>query len=177
MAIKKIIEAPNEILINKAEKVKSDDPILKELIQDLIDTTNHQKNPEAAGLAAPQIGYPKRVCLVREFIESEESNQVTVINHIMINPKVISESKELEIDYESCLSIPQMYGKVLRPKIIKVVYQDSDFKEHKIKAKGFFARVILHEIDHLNGILFTNKIIGDLITEEEFDKLSEEDHD
>ena len=177
MAIKKIIEAPNEILSTKTSKVRFDDVELNEIIKDLTDTTNHQKEPEAAGLAAPQIGYSKRICLVREFREIPDSENFTIINHIMINPKIISASKELDIDYESCLSIPNMYGKVLRHTSIKLMYQSPDGSEKKIRAKDFFARVIQHELDHLDGVLFTKRILGDLITEAEYNKLLEEDND
>lgn len=177
MAIKKIIEAPSEILVTKTSKVNLDDSSLKEIIKDLIDTTNHQKEPEAAGLASPQIGYSKRICLVREFRELPNSENFTVINHIMINPKIISFSKDQDTDYESCLSIPFKYGMVLRHKSIKLTYQTPAGDTIKIRAKDFFARVIQHEVDHLDGILFTKKIIGELITEAEYNKILEEDID
>lgn len=177
MAIKRIIEAPNEILTTKTAKAKMTDSETSEIIKDLIETAVNQKNPEAAGLAATQIGYDKRICVVRKFQEIPDSEKYTISNIIMINPKIISFSKELDLDYESCLSIPYMYGKVLRPNSIKVIYTDENGKEVKMKAKGFLARVIQHEVDHLDGILFTEKILGDLITEEEYNKLLEEEND
>lgn len=177
MAIKRIIEAPNEILSTKTSKVKFEDPEVKEIIKDLLETTINQKNPEAAGLAAPQIGYGKRICIVREFVEIPNSEKFTITNHVMINPKIISESKELDLDFESCLSIPNMYGKVLRHKSIKVIYLDENGKEVKLKAKDFLARVIQHELDHLDGKLFTEKILGDLITEDEYNQLLESEND
>lgn len=177
MAIKRIIEAPNEILSTKTTKIKMDDVDLKEIVADLLETTINQKEPEAAGLAAPQIGYSKRVCIVREFQEIPGTEKFTIINHVMINPKIISYSKDLDLDYESCLSIPNLYGKVLRPRTIKLIYTDKDGKEVKMKAKDFLARVIQHEVDHLDGILFTEKIIGNLITEEEYNKLLEQDNE
>jgi len=177
MAVKRIIEAPNEILSTKTSKVKFEDASVKEIIRDLLDTTVNQKEPEAAGLAAPQIGYGKRICVVREFNEIPNSDKFTITDHVMINPKIISTSKELDLDYESCLSIPNMYGKVLRHKSIKLTYLNENGHEVKIRAKDFFARVIQHEIDHLDGILFTQKILGELITEEEYNKLIEKEHD
>jgi len=177
MAIKRIIEAPNEILSTRTSKVKFEDQDVVEIVKDLLETTINQKDPEAAGLAAPQIGYGKRICIVREFQEIPNSEKYSITNHVMINPKIISSSKEMDLDFESCLSIPNMYGKVLRHKSIKVIYLDENGKEIKIRAKDFFARVIQHEIDHLDGILFTEKILGNLITEEEYNKLIEKDHD
>lgn len=177
MAVKRIIEAPNEILSTKTSKVKNGDSDLKEIIDNLLETTINQKEPEAAGLAAPQIGYSKRVCVVREFQEIPGTEKYTITNHVMINPKIISFSKELDLDYESCLSIPNLYGKVLRPKSIKLIYTNTEGKEVKLKAKDFLARVIQHEVDHLDGVLFTEKIIGKLITEEEYNKLLEEDNE
>ncbi len=177
MAVKRIIEAPNEILSTKTSKIKYEDVDTKNIVQDLLETTISQKDPEAAGLAAPQIGYSKRACIVREFQEIPDSEKYTIINHVMINPKIISTSKEMDLDFESCLSIPNMYGKVLRHKSIKVVYTDENGKEHKIRAKDFFARVIQHEVDHLDGILFTEKILGNLITEEEYNTLIENEND
>jgi len=177
MAIKRIIEAPNEILTTKTSKVKLGEDGIKEMIEDLLETTINQKEPEAAGLAAPQIGYGKRICVVREFQEIPGTEKYTITNHVMINPRIISYSKELDLDYESCLSIPNLYGKVLRPKSIKLTYTNLEGKEVKIKAKDFLARVIQHEVDHLDGILFTEKIIGELITEEEYNKLLHEENE
>lgn len=147
------------------------------IIKELIETANAQTNPEAAGLAAPQIGYNKRIILVRDFKVLPESEKIIITNIIMINPRIISESKETETDWESCLSIPNMYGKVSRPYSIKVVYTDEKGLEKKIKAKDFFARVIQHEVDHLNGVLFDSKITGKLITENEYNKIIEKIHE
>lgn len=170
MSIKNILIMPNKILTTKSSKVTNFDHKTKEICQDLIETAISQKNPEAAGLAAPQIGENKRIILVRDFKILPNSEKMLVTNIIMINPKIISKSKELETDWESCLSIPLMYGKVLRAKNLKIVFQDEKGIEFKLKAQGFLARVILHEIDHLDGIMFNEKIIGKLITEEEYNK-------
>lgn len=176
MSIKNILTIPNKILTTKSEKVQKFDAEVKKIITELIETANSQTEPEAAGLAAPQIGYNQRIILVRDFKVIPNSEKLIVTNIIMINPKIISESKEEEVDWESCLSIPAMYGKVKRPFSVKVIYQDENGIEKKIKAKDFTARVIQHEIDHLNGILFDTKIIGKLITEEEYNKVIEKEH-
>ena len=173
MSIKNILIAPNEILSKKAEKVQSIDDNAKKIINELIETANAQVDPEAAGLAAPQIGYNKRIILVRDFQKLPNSDKLIITNIIMINPKIISESKDLESDWESCLSIPNMYGKVSRPYTIKVIYTDEKGLEKKMKAKDFLARVIQHEVDHLNGVLFDSKIDGKLISEEEYNRIIE----
>jgi peptide deformylase len=175
MSVIKIVQKGEKILEEKTEKVKAFDEEVSKIIKDLTDTAINQKDPEAAGLAAPQIGYNKRICIVRNFIPVKDSDSFLIQNTVMINPKIISMSKEQEVEWESCLSIPSMYGKVLRPKSIKVLYQDEKGIDKKIKANGFFARVIQHEIDHLDGILFTNKVLGNLITEEEYNSMFEND--
>lgn len=177
MSIKNILTVPNNILSTKSEKIQVIDDNVKKIIQELIETANAQTAPEAAGLAAPQIGYNKRIILVRDFKFLPREEKMLITNIIMINPRIISESKELETDWESCLSIPNMYGKVNRPYSVKVIYQDEKGLEKKIKAKDFFARVIQHEVDHLNGILFDSKITGKLISEEEYNKEIEKEHE
>ena len=144
---------------------------------DLLRGAVASETAEAAGLAAPQIGYSKRIILVRDFKKLPNTDKLLITNIIMINPRIISESKELESDWESCLSIPNMYGKVTRPYSIKLTYTDEKGLEKKIKAKDFFARVILHEVDHLNGILFDSKLDGKLITEEQYNKIIESEHE
>lgn len=176
MSIKNILEAPNKILSEKSIKVTDvNSKETLEIIRDLIETAVNQKEPEAAGLAAPQIGFNKRIILVRDFKVLPNSDKLLIENKIMINPRIISESKVSDTDWESCLSIPGMYGQVKRPDGIKVTYLDENGNEHKIKARNFFARVIQHEVDHLDGVLFTEKMTGNLITEAEYNNLIDED--
>jgi len=176
MSIKNILVAPNKILSEKSTKVTDvNSKETKEIIRDLIETAVNQKEPEAAGLAAPQIGFNKRIILVRDFKVLPNTDKLLIENRIMINPRIISESKNQDIDWESCLSIPGMYGQVKRPDGIKVTYLDENGNEQKIKARDFYARVIQHEVDHLDGTLFTEKMTGKLITEAEYNNLIDED--
>lgn len=177
MSIKTILTAPNKILTAKAEKVTKFDAETKNIIKDLLDTAISQRDPEAAGLAAPQIGYSKRIILVRDFKYLEESEKFLINNIIMVNPKIISLSRDNSLDWESCLSIPTMYGQVMRSSHLKVDYQDENGDHKRIKAKDFLARVIQHEVDHLNGVLFTDKLVGKLITEKEYNKLIEQENE
>jgi peptide deformylase len=176
MAVKPIVLIPNKILEAKCEKVSGIDADTKVLIKDLLDTLRHAHNPEGAGLAAPQIGVLKRVCIARRFIyKSPDPEREIVEELIMINPKIISASKETNIDWEGCLSIPNAYGKVNRANKIKVRATNENGEEVKISASGFLARVIQHEIDHLDGILFTSKLKGSLVTEKELDEIYKEE--
>jgi len=171
MAVKPIITIPNKVLREKTEKVKNVDSEVASLAKDLLDTVRVAKDPEGAGLAATQIGVSKRVCVVRNFFK-DPANPEKILSEdiILINPKIISNSKETEVDWEGCLSVPDKYGKVERFEKVKITAVGIDGKDIKIKASGYFARIVQHEIDHLDGILFTDKVIGETISEEELEK-------
>ena len=135
----------DDILRKKAKTVEKIDERLKLLISDMIDTM-HQA--DGVGLAAPQVGILKRIVVI------DVGDGV----HALINPKIISRSGE-EIDYEGCLSIPGIRGKVRRPASVVVKALDRDGREIELKADGLLARAVCHETDHLEGILFIDKII------------------
>ncbi len=170
MAIRKIVTVPNEILRQKTQRVRAFDQTLQDLAQDLIDTVRNAQEPEGAGLSANQIGVNKSVCVVRKFredIDGQPSTEETEMI-VMVNPEIIKFSKETETDWEGCLSIPDKYGQVKRSKKIKVKYKGIGGKQRTLNASNFFARVIQHEIDHLNGILFTDKVQGKLVNDDYF---------
>jgi peptide deformylase len=172
MAVVPIKIVPDKVLNKKCQKVKKFDKETKDLAKDLMDTLLDAKDPEGAGLAAPQIGILKRMCIVRDFLPDPVDPKNTISQELLlINPRIISKSNEIELDWEGCLSIPDTYGKVERSKKIKLKAQDVDGNDIKMNTTGFLARVIQHEIDHLDGILFTSKIVGQTLTEEEIDKL------
>lgn len=170
MAKVPVIQAPNEILNTKCTPVGANENV-QELITNLLDTLHSQRNPEGAGLAAPQIGINKRVCIVRKYATSKDSEIESFKEYVLINPEITSMSDATDIKWEGCLSIPDTYGKVQRAKRVKVIALNEKGEKIKIKAEGFFARVIQHEVDHLNGILFTSKTIGETLTEKELDSL------
>jgi peptide deformylase len=172
MPVVPIVKIPNKVLTTKCEKVKLNDPELKGLVDDLVDSLEHAQNPQGAGLAAPQLGVLKRVLIARNFYEDPGNpNNTKYENVVLINPKIVSHSQETNIDWEGCLSIPDTYGKVQRYNQIKVRTEDMDGQEFTIKASGFFARIVQHEIDHLDGILFTSKLVGKKVTEHELDEI------
>ena len=169
MAIKSISKYPNPILTTPCKKAGFNDET-KQLIQNLKDTLNTAK-PIGAGLAAPQIGVSIQVFIARKFLKdpNDAKNEIYK-DFVFINPKIISFSDQKEIDWEGCLSIPNTYGKVERPKKIKIKAQNENGERTQITATGLFARIIQHEMDHLNGILFTSKVIGELVSGKELDK-------
>src|SRR3990167_6763556 len=176
MAVVPIIKIPDEILNQKSEKVGKLDEATKNLIKNLLDTLQAAQNPEGSGLAAPQIGILKRVCIARKFLPNPNNpNKPLIQDVVLINPKIISSSKDVELGWEGCLSIPDEYGKVQRTKKVKIKALNEEGEEVRINASGFFARVIQHEIDHLEGILFTSKLVGNTITEKELDKILEKE--
>ncbi|MBU2575673.1 peptide deformylase [Patescibacteria group bacterium] len=147
-----IILHPNDILKKKSTKVDNVKGVQK-LCTDMIDTMAREK---AVGLSAVQVGKHKRIVAIHKDADKSLEDHL-----LMINPKIFSASKETEQGEEGCLSIPDVFGIVERSKKIKVRYIDHSGQERKIKATGFFARVIQHEVDHLDGMLFIDKIIND----------------
>lgn len=150
---------------------------LKQLVENLLETVRDAKDPEGAGLAAPQIGVLKRVCIARNFIDSgSEEKGVTVDDVVLINPEILHASEEEDVGWEGCLSIPNTYALVKRPQKISIKACNVNGNEFKLKADGFFARVIQHEMDHLDGkiILDKDRQIGNTLNQEEFDKLMEQ---
>ena len=174
MSVRKVITAPNPILTKKTQKVRDINSDVKKIAKDLLDTVRVAKDPEGAGLSATQIGISKRMCVVRNFFEDPlNPDEVSSDDIVLINPKIIQYSREKNVDWEGCLSVPDAYGLVERAEKIKITAKDIDGNIIKIKAEGFFARTIQHEVDHLDGILFTSKIEGKTLTQEEFDKMME----
>ena len=140
-----IITYPNKILEKKTKKIKDPlDPKVQELIKNMLET---MENAEGAGLAAPQVGESLRICALR--CEGEI--------FVLINPKITSYSRDKEINEEGCLSFPGKFIPVKRSLKVKARYLDETGKEKKIKAEGMLARIIQHEVDHLDGILFIKR--------------------
>jgi peptide deformylase len=115
-----------------------------------------------AGLAAPQVGLSKRMIVVNLYEEEDGELHLTK-TLLMINPVVLSESGEIESDEEGCFSRPGMYGQVLRRHSIEIEFRNERYLLKRLSLEGFNARVVLHEIDHLNGVLFTDKVQGKLL--------------
>lgn len=170
-----IVTYPDPRLTKKSQKAVPGKE-LDELIQNMLDTVNAFKNPEAAGLSAVQVGVPMRVLIARDFsvsqVDTETGQSANRSTHdlILVNPKFVSLAKEEELDWEGCLSFPDLYGKVWRAKKIKLKYQTPQGEEKRLTTSGFLARVIQHEMDHLDGITFNTKIVGKMYKGEELEK-------
>lgn len=171
---KAILEVP-EVLKTKCEYVKEITPEIKALVQDMLDTVRLPEN-SAAGLSAPQVGVGKRICVVRKFTQdSADPEKEYAQDFVLINPEITSESPATNVRWEACLSVPGIFGMVERAKRVKVTAIDENGTPVKFKAEGFFARVLQHELDHLNGVLYTSRTIGNLVTEAELDRMMMEE--
>ena len=153
-----VITTPDPRLRKKSTKVKATDEdvpkIIKEMVDSCIDWENEHEFELSAAMAAPQLGYNKRIIVVREDMGNKDNANFIAL----LNPEVIKTEGKTLYDYEGCLSVPTIYGKVPRPSKARIKAQLEDGSEVRIKADGFLARTLLHEIDHLNGILFIDHI-------------------
>ena len=150
MAVRDILIIPDKRLRLKSEPVKAVDKTLRALIDDMFET---MYAAPGIGLAAIQIGVARRV-VTMDLAKKDEPKQPQVF----INPEVIWASEEKAIYEEGCLSIPEYYEEVERPKSVKVKYLDLDLKPQEIEADGLLATCLQHEIDHTNGVLFIDYI-------------------
>lgn len=156
--IPSIVTTPDPRLRQKSEKVHQIDDEIKRIIDEMIASSlaweeEHEFELSAA-MAAPQLGYNKRIIVVRE----DMSNKDNATFVPLINPVVIKTEGKIIEDYEGCLSVPSIYGKVGRPYKARIKAVTENGEEVRLKATGFLARTLLHEIDHLDGVLFIDHI-------------------
>ena len=153
-----IITLPNPHLRQKSQKIQSVDGHLYSLIQEMTDAAldweDSRPHEISAALAAVQIDRLQSVVIVRTDFDEKENREFTAL----INPEIVKYEGELAADYEGCLSVKDVYGKVPRYTKIRVKALNIDGKEVRFKAEGFLARVIQHEIDHTKGIVFVDHI-------------------
>ncbi|MGA7535386.1 MAG: peptide deformylase [Pseudolabrys sp.] len=150
MAVRDILIIPDKRLRLKSEAVKAVDKLLRALVNDMFET---MYAAPGIGLAAVQIGVPRRVITI-DLAKKDEPKEPQVF----INPEVIWASDEKATYEEGCLSIPEYYEEVERPKAVKVKFLDLDLKPQEIEAEGLLATCLQHEIDHINGVLFIDHI-------------------
>lgn len=148
MATRIIRQEGDEILKKKSRPVEVIDDKIKELVQDMIETMHKY---DGVGLAAVQVGVLKRIVVIDLY---EDGQPV----YVLINPEIKKQSGTQTVE-EGCLSFPNKFAKIERPEEVTVVAQDENGKKVKITAKGLFAQAICHEVDHLNGEVFVDKII------------------
>ena len=147
MALRNIVKLGDPILNKKSREVQKFDQKLATLIDDMIETMHSQ---DGVGLAAPQVGILKRVVVIDLYDDNGP--------YVLINPEIIKEKGEQEVE-EGCLSFPNKFAKVIRPAEVVVKALNIEGKEYKLKGKGLLAQAIAHEVDHLNGVLFVDKMI------------------
>lgn len=145
MALRNLRYEGDEILRKKSREISVVDDKIRTLLDDMLETMYEN---EGVGLAAPQVGILKRAVV----IDVEDGNV-----YKMVNPKIISQSGE-QVGQEGCLSVPETKGIVKRPMNVTVEYLDENGKQRTLKAEGALARCICHETDHLDGILFIDKV-------------------
>lgn len=165
MAIRNLRYGDDEILSKRAREIEVIDDKIRELAEDMMDTMHKY---EGVGLAGPQVGILKRIIVIDLY---EENSQ-----YILINP-VIKKQKGEQIVDEGCLSFPNQYGKVKRPKTIVVEALDIHGKKVKIEGKDLLAQALSHEIDHLNGEVFIYKVEEgtlETVTEEQREERKQE---
>lgn len=152
--IRKIVTTKDNVLRKKAKSVKKIDKKILALIADMVDTLKSQKDPEGVGLAAPQVGKSLAIFVMK----------TRHTNKVIINPKVLEVSKEKQKKgknkiLEGCLSLPNFYGPIKRARKIKISYLNPEGKKIEEEFTGFDAQIVQHEIDHLNGIIFVDRIL------------------
>ena len=147
MAIRNIREDGDEILRKKSREVEVVDDKIREILEDMVETMHKYTG---VGLAAPQIGLLKRLIVIDLY---DDKGPIK-----LVNPEIIKEKGTQEVE-EGCLSFPNKFAKIIRPEEVTVKALNENGKTVKISAKGLLAQALSHEIDHLNGILFVDKII------------------
>ena len=146
----KIYMLGQETLRTPANRIVKVDDSIRKLAKDMLITMYSAKG---IGLAAPQVGVQKRILVIDLNFEDPESPP-----NVFINPEIISSSASVDTYEEGCLSIPGVYLNVVRPSSIKLSFRDEMGRPKKMNAEGLMARCIQHEIDHLNGVLFVDKV-------------------
>ena len=154
MAVLEILKLPDERLKQASEPVESFDQELRAFIADLEDT--RRAGPAAVGIAAPQVGRHQRIVIV------DVSGRPKTTSHghlVLINPE-ITHWEGFEIGREGCLSVPDYTGNVIRATRIKLRAQDPEGEGHTYEMEGFEARAVQHEMDHLDGLLFIDRVVS-----------------
>ena len=159
MAIRNIREMGDDILRKKSREGTEMTPKIRELISDMYDTLYESMG---VGLAAPQVGILKRIVV----IDVEEGNPYT-----LINPEIL-ETRDTQTGGEGCLSVPGKAGKVTRPAYVRARALDENMQPYELEGEGLLARAICHELDHLEGILYVDRVEGEL-----YDAEMEDDED
>ena len=166
---KKLKQAPLElhylgdrVLRQPAKRVAKIDDNIRKLVKQMLQT---MYSKDGIGLAAPQVGVNKQLLVIDCELDKPEIPPL-----VLINPKITRSSSEVCSSEEGCLSIPGVYLDVTRALAIEVSFKDENGKPHKIQAKDLLARVIQHEMDHLNGVMFVDRVENEIALNEQLKK-------
>ena len=162
MAIRNVREIGDEVLTKTCKEVKEMTPRTLQLIDDMFETM-YETN--GVGLAASQVGILKRIVVIDTTGEDP---------HVLINPRILETSGE-QVGYEGCLSVPGKTGIVVRPNYVKVQAYDEELKPFELEGTELLARAICHELDHLEGHLYVEKVEGELKNVEDVEETEEEE--
>ena len=162
MALRQIRIQGDPALEKVCKEIKEMTPRVQELIDDMIET---MYAANGVGLAAPQVGILKRLVVI----------DVTGDNpYVIINPKILEADGE-QTGYEGCLSLPGKSGLVTRPNHVKIVYQDENMEEQMLEGTELLARAICHELEHLDGHMYTERVEGELVNNDELVPATDDD--
>ena len=174
MAILNVRQLGDDILTKKCKPVKLINGRIRQLVEDMYDT---MYEAGGVGLAAPQVGILKRIVVIDVSPEPEEGEELSeedTMRFTMINPEILETSGE-QRGYEGCLSYVGMSGIVTRPEHVRVRFIDLDGEQYELEGEGLLARCICHELDHLDGHMYTERAEeGSVISNEELAKRQQE---
>lgn len=157
-----IIQAPADILSMPAKRVGRIDKSIRDLIREMTVSLENAKDPEGIGLAAPQVGKPLQLFIIKQSPEAKVSvfiNPILKAPEILIDPEKKKSKKKKGVKLEGCLSLQDIWGIVKRHPHVTLTFLDEQGKRRTRKFTGFFATIIQHEYDHLQGILFPKRVL------------------
>ena len=146
MAVRPILTIPDPLLRKQARPVERVDAGLRRLAEDMLAT---MYDAPGIGLAAPQIGVSRRLIVMDPAKDDQPKTPI-----VMINPDILTRSKEMRVHEEGCLSIPDFTAEIERPALTRVAYVDLEGEQQEAELEGIWSTLVQHEIDHLNGVLF-----------------------
>jgi peptide deformylase len=156
MSLRTIVTLPDPVLRRKARTVTRFDKSIQVLIDEMIET---MREAPGVGLAAPQVGILDRLIVV-EYYENEKAEEAEDVTKkkvwVVLNPEIVKTSEEKVMGVEGCLSVPNLVGEVERHEAVQIKGLNRHGQPMRIKAQGWLARIFQHEIDHLNGVVFTD---------------------
>jgi len=155
MSTREIVTLPEPVLRRKAQQVTRFDAALQVLIDDMVET---MRAAPGVGLAAPQVKVPQRVIVV-EYAEDDSDEESKKRLFVLVNPEIVKSSEETEMGVEGCLSVPGLVGDVPRALEVTVRGRNRHGQPMRVKADGWLARIFQHEVDHLNGIVFSDRAV------------------